>query len=126
MVSLAFFIDVLNVVVYKSLDTLLKCCNDYTVKKLFEQSVWAIFQFYIALTWFKVAFLRCALRYISLAAMETLDCDKGLLSSGNMVAARDIVQFVELRKFVRPGQVWDKEMLAKQVLAEIPNQVPVL
>ncbi len=58
--------------------------------------------------------------------MNTLDCDKGLLSSGNMVAARDIVQFVELRKFVLPGQIWDKEMLAKQVLAEIPNQVPLL
>lgn len=56
--------------------------------------------------------------------MEALDCDKGVLRSGNgMTAARDIVQFVELRKFVRPGQVWDKEMLAQQVLAEIPNQL---
>lgn len=55
--------------------------------------------------------------------MEALDCDKGLLRSGDMVAVRDIVQFVELRKFVRPGQIWDKEMLAKQVLAEIPHQV---
>lgn len=57
------------------------------------------------------------------SAMEALDCDKGLLRSGNQVATRDIVQFVELRKFIRPGQVWDKEMLAKQVLAEVPHQV---
>ena len=37
--------------------------------------------------------------------MEALDCDKGLLKSGNQVAARDSVQFVELRKFIRGGQV---------------------
>ena len=39
-----------------------------------------------------------------------------------MVAARDIVQFVELRKFLQGGG-WSKEMLAKAVLAEIPAQL---
>ena len=54
--------------------------------------------------------------------MEALDSDDGLLRSGQLVATRDIVQFVELRKFIR-GHTWDKEMLAKEVLYEIPNQV---
>ena len=31
------------------------------------------------------------------------------------VAARDIVQFVELRKFLERGNTWNKEMLAKHV-----------
>lgn len=57
------------------------------------------------------------------SAMEALDCDRGMLKSGNQVASRDIVQFVELRKFMGPGNTWDKESLAKQVLAEIPHQV---
>ena len=39
-----------------------------------------------------------------------------------MVAARDIVQFVELRKFLQGGG-WSKELLAKAVLAEIPTQL---
>ena len=54
--------------------------------------------------------------------MEELDSDQQLLRCGSSVATRDIVQFVELRKFVR-GNSWDKEMLAKEVLYEIPNQV---
>jgi hypothetical protein len=37
------------------------------------------------------------------------------------VAARDIVQFVELRKFLKRGNTWDKEDLAKEVLFEIPG-----
>ena len=56
------------------------------------------------------------------STMEELDSDKQLLRAGSRVAARDIVQFVELRKFVR-GNTWDKEMLAKEVLYEIPNQL---
>ena len=56
------------------------------------------------------------------SAMEELDSDKQLLRVGGSVAARDIVQFVELRKFVR-ANTWDKEMLAKEVLHEIPNQL---
>jgi hypothetical protein len=56
------------------------------------------------------------------STMEELDSDKQLLRAGSHVAARDIVQFVELRKFVR-GNTWDKEMLAKEVLYEIPNQL---
>lgn len=57
------------------------------------------------------------------AAMEELDADKGLLRAHGKVAARDIVQFVELRKFVCRDGLWDKERLAKEVLAEVPRQV---
>ncbi len=56
------------------------------------------------------------------AAMEELDSDDKLLRHAGRVAQRDIVQFVEMRKFVRQGY-WDKELLAKEVLAEIPFQV---
>ncbi len=56
------------------------------------------------------------------SAMEELDSDDRLLRHYGKVADRDIVQFVEMRKFVRQGR-WDKEMLAKEVLAEIPSQV---
>jgi len=57
------------------------------------------------------------------SAMEVLDGDNGQLQSRGAFAKRDIVQFVELRKFVQPGQRWNKELLAKSVLAEIPSQV---
>ncbi len=56
------------------------------------------------------------------SAMEALDSDDKLLQFSGRVATRDIVQFVEMRNFVR-GNVWDKELLAKEVLAEIPGQV---
>lgn len=36
---------------------------------------------------------------------------------------RDIVQFVELRKFLLPGGGWSQEVLAQSVLAEVPGQV---
>lgn len=55
-------------------------------------------------------------------AMEELDGDKKKLSAGGRTASRDIVQFVELRTFLSAGNVWSKEMLAKEVLAEIPDQ----
>ena len=45
-----------------------------------------------------------------------------LLKCGGLVAARDIVQFVELRNFLQGGG-WSKELLAKAVLAEIPAQL---
>ena len=57
------------------------------------------------------------------SAMEALDSDGKLLARGGRIAARDMVQFVELRKFVGPGGVWDKELLAKEVLAEVPKQL---
>lgn len=56
------------------------------------------------------------------SAMEELDGDNKRLQAGNRVASRDIVQFVELRKFIGPGNIWSKELLAKDVLAEIPEQ----
>ena len=57
------------------------------------------------------------------SAMDELDSDDSLLRSGSLVAQRDIVQFVELRKFVQPNGSWSKEALAKEVLAEIPDQL---
>jgi hypothetical protein len=57
------------------------------------------------------------------SAMDALDSDDRLLSSGSLVAQRDIVQFVELRKFLSGGGSWSKELLAKEVLAEIPAQL---
>jgi len=57
------------------------------------------------------------------SAMEILDGDNGRLQSHGTFAKRDIVQFVELRKFVQSGHRWNKELLAKSVLAEIPSQV---
>eukprot|EP00092_Neocalanus_flemingeri_P103607 GFUD01132614.1.p1 GENE.GFUD01132614.1~~GFUD01132614.1.p1 ORF type:complete len:541 (-),score=123.21 GFUD01132614.1:342-1964(-) len=58
------------------------------------------------------------------SAMEMLDGDTGRLQSDGKVAVRDIVQFVELRKFVQQGgHGWNKELLAKSLLAEIPKQV---
>merc|ERR1719317_833426 len=56
------------------------------------------------------------------SAMDALDSDDRLLKCGGLVAARDIVQFVELRKFLQGGG-WSKELLAKAVLAEIPAQL---
>merc|ERR1719410_1588804 len=56
------------------------------------------------------------------SAMDALDSDDGLLASGGKKAARDIVQFVELRKFVHGGS-WSKDLLAKAVLAEVPAQL---
>lgn len=54
------------------------------------------------------------------SAMEELDGDTVRLSSRGRVAARDIVQFVELNRF--QGQS-SKVELAKEVLAEIPDQL---
>ena len=55
-------------------------------------------------------------------AMDELDGDNQKLSAGGRVASRDIVQFVELRKFLGQRNMWSKELLAKEVLAEIPQQ----
>ena len=54
--------------------------------------------------------------------MEELDSDDRALTIGSRKAKRDIVQFVEMRRFVNRGY-WDKELLAKDVLAEIPKQM---
>lgn len=56
------------------------------------------------------------------SAMEALDADKVPLRAGGQSAQRDIVQFVEFRKFLR-NNTWDREMLAREVLREVPNQV---
>ena len=60
------------------------------------------------------------------SAMDELDSDDSLLSNNGLTAERDIVQFVEMQRFVRGtgGHVtWNREMLAKEVLAEIPDQL---
>jgi hypothetical protein len=59
-------------------------------------------------------------------AMDDLDSDDELLSHNGRTAQRDIVQFVEMQKFVsgRGSHVtWNKEMLAREVLFEIPDQL---
>uniref|UniRef100_UPI00358E73B8 copine-9 isoform X1 n=1 Tax=Myxine glutinosa TaxID=7769 RepID=UPI00358E73B8 len=58
-------------------------------------------------------------------AMEELDGDEVRLSSGDQVAERDIVQFVPFRDYVERGgeEVLSIERLARDVLAEIPDQV---
>jgi len=57
-------------------------------------------------------------------AMDELDSDDQLLQSGSHTAKRDIVQFVELNRFVEARRgVWDKELLAREVLAELPEQI---
>jgi len=57
------------------------------------------------------------------SAMEALDSDQGMLRAQGRVAARDIVQFVEMRKFKFANGAWDRGGLAKEVLAEVPTQV---
>jgi len=51
--------------------------------------------------------------------MEELDGDDAKPRSGT----RDIVQFVELRRFLLPSGGWSHELLAQSVLAEVPGQV---
>jgi hypothetical protein len=53
------------------------------------------------------------------AKMVELDSDDKLLSAGGETALRDIVQFVPFNTVSAKGP----EALAKEVLAEIPNQV---
>ena len=57
------------------------------------------------------------------SAMEALDSDDKALKSGGISATRDIVQFVELRKFLTSPTSWNKEALAEEVLAEVPDQL---
>ena len=57
------------------------------------------------------------------AAMDELDSDDALLQQGERTAQRDIVQFVELNRFVCGSRGWDKELLAREVLAELPDQI---
>jgi hypothetical protein len=59
-------------------------------------------------------------------AMDELDSDDELLSINGRTAQRDIVQFVEMQKFVSgygSQARWNKEMLAREVLFEIPDQL---
>jgi len=59
--------------------------------------------------------------------MEELDSDGGLLQSDTKLAERDIVQFVPfdeiIRKNANKSNEVAKELLAKEVLAEIPKQL---
>ncbi|KAH8032505.1 hypothetical protein HPB51_025958 [Rhipicephalus microplus] len=58
------------------------------------------------------------------SAMEVLDGDVVRVSSRGRAAERDIVQFVPFRKFLLGGPWQSNQMrLAKEVLAEIPDQV---
>ena len=61
--------------------------------------------------------------------MVILDQDQWLLEEGRSKACRDIVQFVEMRRYLRPAADgsdslrWSKVALAKDVLAELPEQI---
>lgn len=58
--------------------------------------------------------------------MDALDSDNALLRAGGQCAKRDIVQFVPLNKYIThsgPDQyIKSQADLAKEVLAEIPQQ----
>jgi hypothetical protein len=56
-------------------------------------------------------------------AMRELDGDDGMMRVGKIKATRDIVQFVELKKYIGTGGCWHKALLAKEVLAEVPRQL---
>ncbi|KAJ9595947.1 hypothetical protein L9F63_012840 [Diploptera punctata] len=56
------------------------------------------------------------------SAMEMLDADTVALSSGGVRAARDIVQFVPFNKFIKGDPRTARDKLAREVLAEIPQQ----
>lgn len=58
-------------------------------------------------------------------SMDELDADNFLLTSGGRQAERDIVQFVEMQRFFTNdgSNGFNKELLAKEVLAELPDQI---
>ena len=56
-------------------------------------------------------------------AMEQLDGDSVALTAGGDRAVRDIVQFVPFSKFSSKEGITSGDLLAKEVLAEIPNQI---
>ena len=84
-----------------------------------EQTKWAIINASI----YPMSIIIVGVGNEDFSAMEELDSDDGLLKHGGKVAKRDIVQFVELRKFLTKDGLWDKALLAKEVLAEVPEQV---
>jgi len=67
------------------------------------------------------------------AKMDALDCDAGLLTQDGRTARRDIVQFVPFRNFIGSSspdgmisaqeRAYVQAQLAKEVLAEVPEQV---
>jgi len=63
-----------------------------------------------------------------MSALDQLDSDKARLSCGDEQAERDIVQFVELSKYIDPSSYHHehyepRHRLARAVLQEIPRQV---
>uniref|UniRef100_A0AC35G7L2 C2 domain-containing protein n=1 Tax=Panagrolaimus sp. PS1159 TaxID=55785 RepID=A0AC35G7L2_9BILA len=68
--------------------------------------------------------------YDSFKEMKILDSDNEMLNHNGKYAKRDIVQFVQLRKYLPPHKVLTQEdtfhaktMLAKEVLYEVPAQL---
>lgn len=55
--------------------------------------------------------------------MDELDSDDARLSINGRTAERDIVQFVPLNQFLTGHAVRSQADLAKEVLAEIPDQI---
>ena len=56
-------------------------------------------------------------------SMEKLDADVGPLMIDGNRAQRDIVQFVAMRNFSRSQDIMTRSLLAKEVLAELPQQL---
>lgn len=57
------------------------------------------------------------------SAMKELDADQVRLEHNGQAVFRDIVQFVEFRRFLNKDGILNQPELAKAVLEEIPNQV---
>lgn len=57
------------------------------------------------------------------SAMDELDSDDARLTVDGRTAERDIVQFVPLNQFLTGQIVRSQAELAKEVLAEIPEQI---
>nr|XP_053650266.1 copine-9-like [Cherax quadricarinatus] len=57
------------------------------------------------------------------SAMEQLDGDDNRLSAEGKYAERDIVQFVELKKFLSDNHQLSQAQLSQDVLREIPAQL---
>ena len=55
--------------------------------------------------------------------MGVLDGDRRRLSYKGAQAKRDIVQFVEMSQFLSDNNGWNRESLARAVLAKVPGQV---
>ena len=98
---------------------IINACGKFHNSSIFFKVSFIIFQFISELP---MSIIIVGVGNAEFDSMEELDSDDKKLKVGGRTASRDIVQFVELRKFLGKGNMWSKELLAKEVLAEIPQQ----